>query len=768
MRLNRVLLLAATINILIFALVITSCSGDDGKNGKNGTGCYVREDGPGKWNVFCGDSDEPEGVLQGTGDLNGTNGANGTDGTDGTYCTLGTQTTAGLSITCSNGTTGTLDACDAKNVGAQELLISCGTNIKINICGGIVFDVSKKACPALGDLIDAVETEGTCQDGKKYSTNTEYCGYASAAATAKRTKLTKCHYTISNGDQPNEGLARYVRTGLTGADVSEADKYGTKLKCIAAGGDAVTNFISTPGTEILDKCVFNQRNDKALYTSTDDCYNAGGDVINSGSWSTNGKCIFQGTNQYCRYTGPKLSHFPITSSERCAGATLNEGKWKGEYCGYLEKAAASSKSILKVQTGLCDDFDPDPTKLKNKGPNEDYFGAGYCTVTRDDKESGKTTFSDDFCGSGSKNKPNNLKWAKEYCGWTAPVMEADGITEKTPSRKEKVYADICDEGGGPQEAGYNKTNYCEVLFKDRFSGLTTVSTEPCGKSGMPNKNTWQGQYCGYKKNGDMQVYSGICDDNVGPSQNEYNAAEYCQTKKDGKTFLSTTVCDIGEDKRINEREWKGEYCGFEDAEATETSKLTGACGDETDKGPNSESFGGGYCQALDKKGNLEYTSAFCGESGKVNEGSWKGEYCGYESANSASADKVYTGACDLGGGPNADGFNAGYCRWTTETSIGTEFTDALCGTDKINEGEWKAEYCYADSKAAVCTGGRTPNTEKNSTDPFSVRCMFTNDPLVCSSSNLRFCDKDGCDDLGENYIWNEAAFECRELAEAAD
>jgi len=66
MRLNRILQLAASFSILIFAMVftITSCSGDDGKNGKNGAdgkSCFAdpMPDGSG-YNLYCGGRTEDD------------------------------------------------------------------------------------------------------------------------------------------------------------------------------------------------------------------------------------------------------------------------------------------------------------------------------------------------------------------------------------------------------------------------------------------------------------------------------------------------------------------------------------------------------------------------------------------------------------------------------------------------------------------------------------------------------------------------------------
>jgi len=749
MRLNRVLLLAATISMMMFALVFTiSCSGDDGKDGKNGSNCSVEANGD-AFNVIC--NGEEIGILQGTGDRDGKNGENGANGKNGSYCIVGTQLTSagGLEIRCNGEVKGTLDACKIEEVSNVELQITCGKTTKINTCKDEVFDATKKYCKTDGTGTDDIKkNEGVCQDGKKYYKTIQYCGYASATAT-KRTALNKCHYSLTT--QPNEGI-----------DVHAVPKYNTNVQCLAAGGD--TTKVSGSST---DRCILNLKdrgksgNGEGI-TDLTKCLAAGADTLrlNTGSsvaLNTDILCVSPWQNEYCRYTSPKTTVAPEVSDSLCAGDKLNAGKWNGEYCGYLEKVDGKG-NFKKRQTGLCDDFG-EASAIASLGPNEVAFGSAYCEVKFENRFSGKTTYQNVLCGYTTKNKPNNGKWLKEYCGYTAPTSSSSSV-------KEKVYNDICDDGVGPQSLGYNAKNYCRVLYKDRFSGVTTATTTFCGKNGQVNKDKWNSQYCSFDKTNDPEkasVKSPVCDDGTGPNENGWSSgAEYCEADKKGKTILSTNTCDNGD--KINDKEWKGEYCGLPHKDSTATVRQTGACGDG--KGPNSESFGGGYCAAVNKDGDLEYTPDFCGADGKPNDGKWNGEYCGYASATAAEADKIYTGVCDNGTGPNQDGFEAGYCRWTTETSTGTEFAEmaSACGGVKINEGSWKGEYCYADEKPAVCTGGRVPNLDKKSTDPYTVRCSFTNNDLVCSDSNLKSCDKDGCADLGEEYKWNEESFECLSLA----
>jgi len=706
MRLNRVLLLAATINIMIFALVFTiSCSGDDGKNGKNGDNCIVEPDGNG-WNVLCGD--ELVGRLQGPGDSQGAPGApgsSGADGRDGSYCWLD-----GYDVRCGTGigageVKGTLSACDIKSVNGNdyETQIVCSAANKVSLCDNIVFDPTKNFCKDDGHL-DLIENNtGTCQDGTKYSKNSQYCGLKDAQAK-KESPLPLC-FGPANATKlrPNKPINAILDNAVS---------------CAAAGGE---------------------------YEGTT-CY------------------VSEWKDEYCQFVSPKLARIAGKDAEDgvdgyCGGKRYNEGKWEAKYCGYLQ--AAKSGYIKEAQTGLCDDFRSLVDPEFGLGPNSVAYGRGYCEVLIENKATNKTVYSEKLCDN--LDKPNNGKWNGEYCGKTSATNE-----------NTKLYKGICDDGKGPHEFDYNG-GYCTVTQANKVKGTTEYTTDWCrpgsgsgssstSASAKINEGSWKGEYCGYRnKNAEENTYKwdGLCDDGNASKKDQWNEDAYCQADRTGLTTLVTEVCE-GDSARVNENEWKGEYCGFATATATEKTRLTGACSEGD--GPNADVFGGGYCSA-NRKGELTYTTNFCGESGKVNEGEWKGEYCGFANATSSTADKVYDGICDDDNGPNESSFNAGYCQWKDETSTGTTLTNTLCGESKINEGSWKGEYCYSDDEVAVCTGGRVPVTDKKSTDPYTVRCKFTS-RFVCADDNLGACDKDGCDDLGAGFVWDEAAFECRAAAPA--
>jgi len=164
MRLNRVLLLAASFVCMIFAMVFTiSCSGDDGKDGKAGASCTVREK-VGGYDVLCGG--EVVGEL-----LNGQNG----DGGDGSglipagACAIQHLTTpvAGWYAVCNKVNSGLVAADEQVSGGDTRglcrvivprkdsapgwIVLSCNATSTeaasiIHLCGGISFDPTTSYC----------------------------------------------------------------------------------------------------------------------------------------------------------------------------------------------------------------------------------------------------------------------------------------------------------------------------------------------------------------------------------------------------------------------------------------------------------------------------------------------------------------------------------------------------------------------------------------------------------------------------------------------
>jgi hypothetical protein len=287
-----------------------------------------------------------------------------------------------------------------------------------------------------------------------------------------------------------------------------------------------------------------------------------------------------------------------------ASARFNEGAWKDEYCGYSSKADADEFNFT-VQTGICTD---------ESKPNSASWGNEYCQARR----SGSTTVSSVFCGiaavpatkeyAGSINKDT---WKDEYCGYASKAaFEAE-------PKALSVLTGVCNTDGSSSDVGPNQA--------------------------QSNYTIWLNEYCQADKAGITLV--------VGT-----NAA----SKLDVFCLADTTDVDystVDASARINERTWNREYCGFASKAAFEAetkifSKLVGICDDGY--GPNQATssyvaWTNDYCQVKNDSDKYKGLTAkvsgaanapgiYCTEqagsdfadadaSARLNEGSWKGEFC---------------------------------------------------------------------------------------------------------------------------------------------
>ncbi|MDR2594766.1 MAG: hypothetical protein LBC87_08360 [Fibromonadaceae bacterium] len=821
MRLNRVLLLAATINILIFALVSTiSCSGD-GSKGPEGGNCWVEDSDEG-WNVMCGKDGKNRQVgtlKQSDEGTQGAQGPAGSQGAQGSYCQLGStfsQSKGGYEILCGGVSQGFLDGCDVTSYPRNEnqATIVCGLSKPISLCGGTIFDPSKSYCKEDGKVGTGAEIKKCGKD--TYNKSIQYCGYASKADAEKKLEkvLPLCGNDIKNPSAADPFTPMYLNKDTLDVVGTFDGITRTEATCKTLGGTW------TGGTAPAGTCAVTISNCLAFADGVPNpapIYDSKGKLTNDGA-ATN--CLYYESkwkDEYCRYfpyfdANDKQRLWAYPSTEYCGGINaaktsanaLNEGSWKRQYCGFKDKNALV-KSVQGgidpagkfIATAACDDYGTGLLKEKFRmtpeyavassgvvviGPNEKAFDHSYCGVTLQNYIDGKRTTTtlnvQDVCPSNvvGKNRPNEGSWKNEYCGFI--------VTNGKVSDNKQAYPDLCDDLTlGPKEEAYDADagfGFCQSNRK----GITKYApaSEKCA-TGKGEKKTykttnektgtesgWKGEYCGYAdaKEDSYSVQTGICDDDKGPNEDGWKYG-YCQGYKDEETGLvktrlvrSDVTCQ--DNKQLNVNGWEEEYCGYPSADISETTVQKGACDDG--KGPNSDSFGGGYCRASkpNEKGvsltGYVSSGGYCGESGKPNDGEWKNEYCGQDESGEL---KVYAGACGDGKGPNSDAFGAGYCagvldeKETKYVAISEETCDG-----KPNDGSWKGEWCFkGDSKIAACTGNYLALTDKNSTDPFSVRCIFRNDH-VCSANLLRACDKDACAALDGDYVWNDENSECLE------
>ncbi|MDR2583503.1 MAG: hypothetical protein LBC75_08500 [Fibromonadaceae bacterium] len=784
MRLNRVLLLAATVNIMIFALVFTiSCSnGDDGKDGRPGSACVV----DGDWNIVCNNVEI--GKLEGKA---GKDGQPGRNGTDGTGCWIGSKTDeGGYEIFCGAADAGELkgiiNGCVSKDLGKYEVGITCGT-VKINMCLGKLFDSEENYCDEVSKSIKPLPSSYTKKCGKvEYDTRKQYCGF-------------------SETDDPSSSS-------------------GTTIYDLCGGTENKTVLVKQP---------------------------------NEDSWD----------DEYCRWTSDTTAIVgkPATvAADTCDGLPLNKDSWKGEYCGYKSNTAVKKT----VVTGICDRMGKTAAGTLPvawyQGPNERAFGQGYCEVKYDDRKSGKTTYSEDLCGTSSNNKPNNGKWNAEYCGYTS-VKSAVW---------DKIYKPICDDGYGPSRlkvvSSLSGGVVDSIIRKDYCAYTPDGTTELdlfCGDNGKPNASKWNRDYCGLSKDNpdpanDKVLYTnGLCDSgpfsyykengpntaaafatkttaagsDPGPTKSNFWNG-YCKwntiTEKTELTLYADTCGVEGTgSKRPNSGKWNKEYCGYASQDALgikgagvalydgttdPTSVLynrtvyinqvlkNDACEDGTGPSDGEENkilpikADGSLDAAVTIKGQTINSNNYCaivnlakqgvkvipskkttavgpcGNSDKPNSGSWKNEYCGYNSMTSGLS--IQKGLCGDGNGPNQaqDATYGGYCQWKSADATYTTFvpkndlTGGYCGDGstmaKFNELVWKNEYCFSDKKVATCPGGRVGLIyTMKSTDPVNDRCPTK--ASACSWDKASQCASDaGCTNIngpglcssGGCYAWDAA------------
>jgi len=694
----------------------------------------------------------------------------------------------------------------------------------VSLCDGKAFNPANNYCTFTGDIISnsdrALAQKGYCGKSKKvYFTDREYCGYTSEANWLKDSLsvMKQClseedlRYVVTATNYTN--LSALTATHPGGGTATIGDSLSLRITQSAT---------TTTGLPIT---VYIRKYKGAGFRETTGALTeikAGDIVIASSPYrKPNEEDAGSYVYKYCAYPYPKskgLYKDQVKCGDQKFGAVYvkpNDGGFRGEYCGFKTATSNFSELITEKNGGKAmlscpvvagahgstkasggSEPSRNPTAAGDSasaengmglylngtspivvddslyiGPNEKAFGAGYCATSR----TGVVHYSELLCDD--LKGPNNGKWNGEYCGYknesdyfNTPATGAAYNSDPKHRPKTKVITGICDDNGTPNYPVWG-THYCQY---DKEKKYTVLSSEWCGgktntvKDGKTvNALKWNNEYCAVTSSATAAeikyaVKSDMCDDGGKPS-GESKDAGYCQFNSGDTTSLvsASTLCA---GKRINEKNadqktWPGQYCGWKNEESGDNDTLyTGACDDG--QGPNTDGYGTGYCKA-GRNGKTALSKEFCGENGKPNEGSWKGEYCGYESADASEADKVLTGACDDSRGPNSDKFEGAYCQVESENDTLTVTTPNFCGgSGKLNEGKWKGEYCAADDKVAACTGGLTPNTSINSTEPAEARCIFTtsNGEYACNAAHPWLCTEEECAtkfaEEEAEYVWD--------------
>jgi hypothetical protein len=711
---------------MIFAMVFTiSCSGEDGKNGRNGDGCTVVPNGS-NFDIVCGE--DVIGTLRSGKGGNGSDGEPGEPGNpgeDGEGCIIGTKVNGSYTILCGpkgeEELQGTLDGCQSRSFGEYEILIACG-DVEVSLCDGLPFDATKDYCKEDGTGIvegGAAALVGECDNNVKYNTRTHYCSYAKKGDTISTPTLLCKGKSTDEGLKPNEAV----------------DK-----------------------TKIWEK---------------------------------------DADGEFCEFTSDTTveKSKPIPAGKECAGAKMNEGSWKAQYCGF-----ANNKATVKtVQTGVCD---------FGGGPNEIAYAHGYCQVQMQEYSSpiglsdeyqkalaisggyGKpakiTVYVDDeedFClkdnegksiRDNAKSRMNEGTWKQEYCGWKDE--KASQRTVLKAANDTCAYLALTDgineELVRPKTAG--DVEYCQfdystdpAIAKNDFVKWYKVATpSECGDNKKVNENGPKKQFCGWKSFGPTSADSKMesltaANDScakIAPNHSSDSRPEsassfdYCEWDYNLGKYVAGKPKPVGTNLATpNKDKPNKQYIGFRSIASTSKEMLSAANDSCAKLAPNSgdvvpstaEAFQ--YCewdykQAYLNKGNgyrLATPSEHDGK--KINESQPRKQFVGYTAAGDNAQKVIVTAASDscaamanikgMNSTKPADRTEIEYCQQKADWSYDkAKPSDTNCGgstgTGRLNQDSWKGQYCFADDKIATCTGGKIADESKNSNDPEELRCKY--------------------------------------------
>jgi len=659
MRLNRVLQLTAAVTIALAASIFTISCGEDGAAGADGAGCTISGSGV-PYTVTCG------GVEVGL--LNGEDGATGPvgqQGQQGKSCSL-TPSGVSYTISCGGSYQGILSGCVANKTDSlgREAIINCGPT-KVNLCNSVVFDPTVNTCKSNGTL----DVTGYCggipgETGSvAYNRTKQYCGFKDSVAfkAGTPTVMDLCYggtslLTDDGTHSPNAAVF----------DDDPADSVWV-LANWATGWTAPTVPLTWKGEYCTVNLVRTLSGTGSSLKLVETKYTAipGVTPVPGGD----------------HWTGQVSEDFALVadSSMFCNGKIekFNENSWKGEYCGF---ASATAKSRSKVSTA-CGNGDM---------PNELYFEEKYCAVSPDTNETvaGKLTAA-----------------TNAYCG---PMLRITGTGGRSAyevvwSKKIKINASTVQ---GILPAGSYKGEYCGYSigdFRKTLGGNTadnrkvdavdpdTVATVRSGANDVAYDTLYLS-----KLTGACSDYTGKTIYNIGPNARDAYNFNITQV---------TTPAWVG-----GVRQWLAQYC--QGSSATNIKKtapaptalptylnFTDFCTIDTaavyGAGVGTPAFNPtpGTSLPLAKVPGILSKSA----SGRINEGSWKGQYCTYESLANFNSKKATVSKpnaiCDDNNKPN-QALSTNYSAYAAASapSLTTVNTTGFTG-----DNYWKNEFCAPDN-----------------------------------------------------------------------
>jgi len=489
----------------------------------------------------------------------------------------------------------------------------------------------------------------------------------------------------------------------------------------------------------------------------------------------------------------------VLNSVSTSANRINEGSYKKQYCAYntLANFNAATKVVTRVDRECTNGDRPNEARVAN------FPGSA---------------FTEAVAITGFSQATDGNFWKNEFC---VPNASGNGT--------EKVGISLSEVGG---TADIRMTTLFDVFCPgDTFINATTYDTKP--KKNVAYLAILQGlkkeqkidtnlvekkEYCGYASVADMyrqkdgtaagtawatananpkftKITTGICDKDANGTTSGNMKPNYVGEAviSSGETFGNPVSY-----AELSTKIWfKNEYC---QAQADGTTKLVGinlVDIDDDDANSNADpsnilrdtTFLSKYCpdgtDTAFVKGEVVATQIARQDSAhvarlqllsgsgiykKINNGTYKKEYCGFNSygdfSNTATKPtgtalttetvvdtkvkrpkfKLLTTRCgdnkgvniareDVGGTPTKyTSWRADYCQ-ADENNRGTTKrvggSGAYCGEDidltksnlvTLNKDSWLGEYCFDDFKKAKCTGGQGPVSGTVSTDPEEVRC----------------------------------------------
>jgi len=747
MRLNRVLQTTAAIGITVAATIFTISCGEDGAEGKPGTGCTITgSEVP--YTVICNNEVKGQlvdGVSQGQA-------ANGATGPQGQGCSA-TQSGSYVAVICGGGEPVILDACNATSSG-RETIITCGATT-VGLCDVTVFDPFKQYCPLTGGAPSSMTA--VCGPQKEvYDAQKDYCGFESLEAVEEGTPkvLPLCAdvvpKTATAADKPNEADTTAGVAGspweLVSASVYSGDdawKTGREycgvtrgLKAGKTSLDTAANIVETKAKAVpiicgADTVKINEGEWQSKYCGYGSAQSLSKSILTDACGSGAGPSADAYGKKYCAMKAI-TNKYTDTASTYCLTGTapdqvkmtlnklddkqitvLSETDYLKQYCGYEDAAAAATGTKIRITGGLCD-YGTDGATPASVGPNAENTG---------------NTWKNEFC-QGIKGKPGKTKLSLVAAGGFSDNFSVYCFPDTTSSAFSDSLASSAVAETSRLNEGSWKDEYCGFTSKANVTAnkFSILSDKTCDYDDSDNlievgpnavnpsgASSWKNEFCqGIKGKPGKTKLVGVTGTNYRP-----NIGVYCIAD----TAISSSLVAIDAapaEARLNDGEWKDQYCGFDDADAVTAATLsirTGTC--------DYESNGTALTIIGPNAAGVSATAT-----------TWAAEFC---QARKKGVDS--TSITGLTGVSDWAGLSKVYCPADTTGIITVDFSDVVNAVLEmplndlegiaINKGKWNDEYCGFASREAF----------SKLADP-DVAYNATSNPRVGEFSRLTgTCDK---------------------------